>query len=96
VFNVASGHTATVGEIAQQLAEIMGTSLSPEISGRYRVGDVRHCFADIGLARNVLGYTPRVSLEEGLLELVSWLSGQLAVDRFEEASRELARRGLTV
>jgi dTDP-L-rhamnose 4-epimerase len=60
------------------------------------VGDVRHCFADITLARQVLGYQPRLTLEEGLIELASWLEGQVAYDRVAEASAELAARGLTV
>lgn len=70
--------------------------MEPEITGKYRVGDVRLCFADIRLAESVLGYKPRVSLEEGLSELVSWLEGQVAEDRVEQAREELAARGLTV
>ena len=70
--------------------------LEPEVTGKYRVGDIRHCFADITLARQVLGYEPRVTLEDGLLELAGWLEGQGAYDRVAEASAELAARGLTV
>jgi len=60
------------------------------------MGDIRHCFADIGQARRTLGYEPQLGLEEGLEELASWLEGQVATDRVEEASAELAARGLTV
>jgi dTDP-L-rhamnose 4-epimerase len=96
VFNIGSGNHYTVREIAEKLAEILGKQrLGTEISGRFRVGDIRHCFADIGLAHSLLGYTPSVLLEDGLLEMAEWLSDQVAVDRFDEARRELSCRGLT-
>ena len=70
--------------------------IEPEIVGKCRVGDIRNCFADISLAREVLGYAPRVSLAEGLTELAAWLEGQTPVDRAADASRELQQRGLAV
>ena len=66
------------------------------MSGKYRVGDIRHCWADVTLAREVLGYRPSVSLEDGLVELSEWLREQAAEDRVADATRELATRGLTV
>lgn len=97
VFNIGSGQPYQVAEIAARLARTLGREdLAPEISGKYRAGDIRHCYADISLAQNVLGYTPSVSLEEGLRELAGWLEGQVAQDRVAEAGAELARRGLTV
>jgi dTDP-L-rhamnose 4-epimerase len=68
----------------------------PEITGTCRLGDIRHCFADISLARDVLGYVPQITLEAGLMELAGWLTGQQAFDRVAEANAELAARGLTV
>ncbi|HEX2163445.1 MAG TPA: NAD-dependent epimerase/dehydratase family protein [Thermoanaerobaculia bacterium] len=97
VLNVGSGKSYTVREVAAALGTVMGREeVAPEVTGRYRVGDIRHCFADVGLARRTLGYEPRVELEEGLAELSGWLEGQVAHDRVAEASGELARRGLTV
>ena len=97
VFNVGSGQRFTILGLAQRMAEVMGKGhLEPEISGKYRMGDIRHCVADISLARKVLGYEPRVSFETGICELVSWLQGQAAEDRFEQAGAELSARGLTV
>jgi dTDP-L-rhamnose 4-epimerase len=97
VFNVGSGRSQTVLEVAQRTAQVLGKSyLRPEIPGVHRVGDIRHCFADITRARSVLGYEPRVAFEDGLLELAVWLEGQAALDRVGEASAELAARGLTV
>lgn len=97
VFNVGSGHDYTVCDIARRLAHILGRpNIEPEIVGKYRVGDIRHCFADISKMRSVLGCEPRVRLDEGLTELAAWLGGQAAVDRVGQASAELAARGLTV
>ncbi|HVR97200.1 MAG TPA: SDR family NAD(P)-dependent oxidoreductase [Thermoanaerobaculia bacterium] len=97
VLNVGSGCQYTILEIARSMAEVLGREdLKPEITGQYRIGDTRHCFADITLARRTLGYEPQVQLEQGLVELASWLEGQVAHDRVAEARAELAARGLTV
>jgi len=97
VYNVGSGRSYTIAEIAERIARVMGKEyLQPELTGKYRVGDIRHCFSDISLARATFGYEPEVHLEEGLEELATWLEGQVASDRVEEASAELAARGLTV
>jgi dTDP-L-rhamnose 4-epimerase len=94
--NVGSGNAWTVRDVAALLARVLGRPLDPEVTGKFRVGDTRHCFADIALAREALGYEPRVTLEAGVGELVEWLAGQNAHDRVAQASAELASRGLTV
>jgi dTDP-L-rhamnose 4-epimerase len=97
VFNIGSGEHNSIREIADELARVLNKPhIDPEIVGRCRVGDIRNCFADITRARDVLGYAPTVSLEDGLLELAEWLEGQTAVDKVADASRELAARGLAV
>jgi len=94
--NIGSGRAYTVSEVALLLANVLGRAEPPEVCGKYRVGDIRHCFADITLARQTLGYEPRVPLEEGIVELAEWLEGQVPHDRVDEASAQLAARGLTV
>lgn len=94
--NIGSGRPWTIREVADRLAQVLGKPLPPLISGKYRMGDIRHCFADIGRARALLGYEPRVTLEEGLTELAAWLESQIAQDRVEQAAAELSQRGLTV
>ena len=95
VLNIGSGRAATVVEIAAALGKALHCSeIEPEITRKFRVGDIRHCFADISLARQVLGYAPRVSLEQGLEELVEWIRTQNVEDRVELANQELAHRGL--
>jgi dTDP-L-rhamnose 4-epimerase len=96
-FNIGSGESASVAEIAARLSACLDADdIVPEITGRHRVGDIRHCFADIARARTLLGFEPRVSLEEGLMELAGWLSGQNVADRTAEANAALAARGLRV
>ena len=56
----------------------------------------RHCFADVSLAKQVIGYEPQVSLDQGMTELAEWLEGQVAVDEVDAATAELSSRGLTV
>lgn len=95
VFNVASGNTYTVAELAGRLARAMGREdIAPEITGECRKGDIRHCFADLTKARELLGFAPQVDFQEGLAELVEWVAGQVAADHVDEAARELRRRGL--
>ena len=97
VFNIGSGRHYTVRQIAELMARTLGKEhIEPEITGRYRMGDIRNCFADISLARRTLGYEPRIALEDGLRDIAEWLEGQTAVDRVADASHELAQRGLTI
>jgi dTDP-L-rhamnose 4-epimerase len=97
VFNVGSGNAYTINEIAGNLSKILNKEhIVPEVCSQYRVGDIRHCFADISKTKSVLGYTPRISLEQGLVEIAEWLEGQTAEDKVTEARNELAARGLTV
>ena len=95
VFNIGSGRSYSVREIAETLAAAMNkTHLAPEITGKCRVGDIRHCFADMSYAKRQLGFAPAVAFTDGLSELVEWLARQIAVDRVDEATDQLVRRGL--
>jgi dTDP-L-rhamnose 4-epimerase len=95
--NIGSGVPRTVLDIARDIARAVGKpDVEPEVSGRYRVGDIRHCFADIRLARRLLGYQPSVDWQSGLAELAEWLDGQQADDRVNHMRAELEKRGLTV
>lgn len=95
--NVGSGQGVTIEQVARGLASVMGRDqIEPVLTGKYRVGDIRHCFADIALARQTLGYEPHVALEQGMVELARWLEGQQSDDRVEAAASELAARGLTL
>jgi dTDP-L-rhamnose 4-epimerase len=95
--NVGSGASYSVLDVARMMATVLGRpDVAAEVTGTYRKGDIRHCFADITRARERLGFVPRVGLEQGLAELAGWLSEQSAEDRVQEARAELTKRGLTI
>jgi len=97
VFNIGSGRSVSILDVARIVGEALGVShIEPTITDRGRVGDIRHCFADISRAERVLGYRPGVTLEEGVHEVAEWVLGQEATDRVSHASAELASRGLTL
>ena len=98
--NIGSGHSYSVLEVAERLGRVLGrTSIVPEVSGKYRAGDIRHCFADISRASALLGYSPHIDLDSGLAELSGWLAecvreNRDREDRSEAATTELRSRGL--
>jgi dTDP-L-rhamnose 4-epimerase len=95
VFNIGSGRDVSIRDVAMQLAAAMGREhLLPEILNKARIGDIRHCFADISLASERLGYAPQRDFGDSLGELAEWVERQRAVDRVSQARRELEARGL--
>src|SRR5437588_10377780 len=92
--NIGSGQPISIREIAAELAQMLGADVSCQITGKYRAGDIRHCFADISRATRVLGYRPQVDFRDGLAELVSWLGSQQAEDRVDDAIERLEVLGL--
>jgi dTDP-L-rhamnose 4-epimerase len=96
VLNVGSGRSVSVREIAALLADALDVEIEPVLTGRARAGDIRHCFADVELARRTLGFEAEVELEDGIAELVDWLADQRPDDKVEAARAELERRGLTL
>jgi dTDP-L-rhamnose 4-epimerase len=96
VLNVGSGEARSIRSVALDMASALGRPIPPKLTSKYRSGDIRHCFADIGRAKAVIGYEPLVTFEAGLRELCSWLEKQSAVDRVAEARAELELRGLTL
>jgi dTDP-L-rhamnose 4-epimerase len=97
VFNIGSGNSYTVREIAGRMATVLDRKhLDPHLTHDYRMGDIRHCFADISLARRRLGYEPQVTLDDGIEQLSDWLRDQVATDRVAEHQADLRARGLTV
>jgi dTDP-L-rhamnose 4-epimerase len=94
-FNIGSGHDRSVTEVATELARAMGKNdLSPQIVGKARIGDIRHCFCDTRLAADRLGFRARQDFGAGLAELADWVARQTAVDRVETMRAELEARGL--
>jgi dTDP-L-rhamnose 4-epimerase len=95
VINIGSGVPRRIGDVAQTLASLMDREhVHPEITGHFRKGDVRHCYADIVKAQRLLGFESRVRWEDGLAEVIDWSRHALASDRFDEADKELRDHGL--
>jgi len=96
-FNVGSGKPITVREMAHLLARLLHKNIAPEIMHKYRVGDIRHCFADVGKIKRVFGFEPRRSFEVGMSELIKWVATAKApVNRSQQSMAELQRSGLVV
>jgi len=94
-YNVGSGESRSILSVAHDLARVMGRAeIAAQVVGKYRAGDIRHCFADISKSRAELGFVPQVKFAAGLAELADWLAGQVAEDRVERATAELESRGL--
>ena len=94
VLNTGTGTPTSIKDIALMLAKVYNSDIEPEISNAYRKGDTRHCFADNSRIRKLLGFSPKVSLMDGLKELAEWSDTTEAVDEFDKATKELASRGL--
>jgi len=95
VINIGSGRSYTIKAVAELLAEAMGIAdRKPEILFKARAGDIRHCFADIAKARDLLGFQPRFLLEDTLDAFVEWVRANTSVDRGSEMRQQLEARGL--
>jgi len=92
--NIGTGVANTVNRIGEMLASGLGKNIKAEIVSQYREGDIRHCVSDITRAKSLLGFSPKVKLEDGLKELLSWVAKQTATDHSAEATAELAKRNL--
>ncbi len=92
-FNVGTGRPTTILNVSKVLCKLYSKDLTPMIQNKFRLGDIRHCIADTGnIAR--FGFSPRVSFEEGMRDLVEWGKTAEAVDRVESAQEELREKGL--
>jgi dTDP-L-rhamnose 4-epimerase len=92
--NLGTGQARSVLEIAETLAATLGVDRPATIANKYRAGDIRHCYADITKARELLGFAPQIEFAEGIRGLVDWVGKQSAVDSVAQATRELELRGL--
>jgi dTDP-L-rhamnose 4-epimerase len=93
-FNVCTGSPVSIGQVAEALSDIMGVAVEPEVAGRYRAGDIRHCVGDPSHAAAALGFAAEVSFADGLRELLHWADTQQAEDRVDASLAELQRQGL--
>jgi dTDP-L-rhamnose 4-epimerase len=96
VINLGSGEGTSVTTLAQELLEAASLKVSTKVTGQFRVGDIRHCYADMSRARRLLGFTPQVGLREGLRRFCKWAATQpVHQDQLGRATEELRQQGLT-
>ena len=95
VFNVGTGVATDVITVATELSNNYGIQVPITISGNYRLGDIRHNYADITKARQLLGFEPKVSFKEGLKQFTDWVNTQeLEEDKYQQSIDEMKAKGL--
>ncbi len=95
VFNIGTGRKLSVFDIANVLMDKLFFKGESRVVNRFREGDIRHCYADISLAQEVLGYKPKIKFEDGIIDLVNWVKLQHAEDKVNSAIDILDKKGLT-
>lgn len=95
VFNVGTGHAITVLDVAKTLMRTFGKEVPLEVTGMYRIGDIRHNYADVTLLRELLQVTPKVQFDEGIRKFVAWVNSQAECESdYEGSLAEMKSRGL--
>ncbi len=93
-FNIGSGERLTVLDLASLICRELGLSVEFVHDSRFRVGDIRDCYADLAQSTLALGYEPRIPFSAGVKELVAWAGGEECEDRLSEAEAALKARRL--
>lgn len=93
-FNVGNGKPITIKSVAEIIAKVYNKKISPDITHKFRKGDIRHCYADITKIKKLLGFKPKIDFETGIRKLVLWAKTAEAIDMYEKAEKELKERGL--
>lgn len=95
IFNVGSGTAVTVMEVASLLVKHYGIDVPLQVTGNYRLGDIRHNFADTRKIERLLGFRPSVSFAEGIKRFTDWVTGQeISESRYDESVLEMKEKGL--
>lgn len=95
VFNIGTGVATDVLTVANTLIEKYGIQVPVRVSGNYRLGDIRHNYADITAARTILGFEPKWSFSDGIGEFVKWVNKQkVQEDKYEASIAEMKQKGL--
>lgn len=94
-FNIGTGVATDVLTVAKTLCEKYGIEVPITISGNYRLGDIRHNYADITLARTILGFEPKWDFSQGIEQFANWVNQQeIQEDKYEASIEEMKRKGL--
>ena len=94
IFNVGSGVPTSILEVAHILKKLYNSNISIKISGKYRLGDIRHNYADLTKIKSVLGFKPKIDLVTGTSRFVVWAKTQkVHIDKYEDSIEELKQKG---
>ena len=95
VFNVGTGVAVDVLTVANELVKNYGVNVSINVSGNYRLGDIRHNYADLTKINKLLGFTPKVAFETGLKRFAEWVNTQeVQEDKYQKSIDEMKAKGL--
>ncbi len=95
VFNVGYGEAVDVLTVANTLINAYESNSKITISGNYRLGDIRHNYADLSKIKSKLGFEPKVSFDDGMHKFIKWVDKQgIAEDKYEESIEEMKEKGL--
>lgn len=95
VFNVGTGVATDVMTVANTLIQNYGVEVPVTVSGNYRLGDIRHNYADLTKIKNTLGFDPKFSFAEGIKLFTQWVNGQqIEKDNYAKSIEEMKSRGL--
>lgn len=95
VFNVGTGVATDVITVAESLSKNYGVKVPITISGNYRLGDIRHNYADLTKISSVLGFQPKFSFEQGLQQFTNWVNTQeVQEDKYQKSIDEMKAKGL--
>ena len=95
IFNIGSGVATTVNQVANSLKELYNSNVNITISGKFRIGDIRHNYADLSKIKKALGFSPKFDFNSGISEFVKWVKIQeIKEDKYESSIEELKQKGL--
>ena len=95
IFNIGSGVPTRVLDVANRLKRLYNSEINITVSGKFRLGDIRHNFADLSKLKGILGFTPKYNFERGVTEFVNWVKTQQVMeDKYEESIQQLKNKGL--
>lgn len=95
IFNVGTGEAVNVITVANELIKNYGSSTKLNISGNYRLGDIRHNYANLTKIKKILGYTPQYTFKEGIEKFCNWVKTQkVHKSKYEDSIAEMKQKGL--
>ena len=95
IFNVGSGVATSVNEVANLLKFLYNSDVKISVSGKYRLGDIRHNYSDFSKIKNTLGFSPKYDFQKGISEFVEWVKTQeIKEDKYDKSVKELKLKGL--